>query len=233
MNPSGASTSSTTSPIVNVHLKWSAPVMTHDFAVVLDPFVQYIFNRTRLHRWSGDAAVGHLLAQRRPRNCRTPAGADRRSQRRRHAPRAAPRRRSRSAGRPRGQRDRGDLSPSARASSLTASARAPQSPTSPSPAPGPTPAGPPRWNPPSAAATPPPPSSHSHDPTSQRAQRQPLRAPIRLQPRRPGWTNHRRAPPRTLRPNSDPTRSLMKGASKARNHPDPISPRSAGGDVTQ
>ena len=45
----------TTSPIVNVHLKWSAPVMTHDFAVVLDPFVQYIFNRTRLHGWSGDA----------------------------------------------------------------------------------------------------------------------------------------------------------------------------------
>ncbi len=44
----------TTSPIVNVHLKWSAPVMTHDFAVVLDPFVQYIFNRTRLHGWSGE-----------------------------------------------------------------------------------------------------------------------------------------------------------------------------------
>ena len=40
------------SPIVNVHLKWSAPILTGDFAAVLDPFVQFIFNRTRLHGWA-------------------------------------------------------------------------------------------------------------------------------------------------------------------------------------
>ena len=43
----------TTSPIVNVHLKWSAPIMRRDFAAVLDPNVQFIFNRSRLHGWSG------------------------------------------------------------------------------------------------------------------------------------------------------------------------------------
>ena len=41
------------SPIVNVHLKWSAPIMHRDFVAVLDPNVQYVFNRTRLHGWTG------------------------------------------------------------------------------------------------------------------------------------------------------------------------------------
>lgn len=41
------------SPIVNVHLKWSAPIMQRDFVAVLDPNVQYVFNRTRLQGWEG------------------------------------------------------------------------------------------------------------------------------------------------------------------------------------
>lgn len=41
------------SPIVNVHLKWSAPIMHRDFVAVLDPNVQYVFNRSRLHGWEG------------------------------------------------------------------------------------------------------------------------------------------------------------------------------------
>lgn len=48
----------TTSPIVNVHLKWSAPIMSGEFAAVLDPFVQFTFNRSRLHGWeSGEQWV--------------------------------------------------------------------------------------------------------------------------------------------------------------------------------
>ena len=43
----------TTSPIVNIHLKWSAPIMQRDFAAVLDPGVQFIFNRSALHGWPG------------------------------------------------------------------------------------------------------------------------------------------------------------------------------------
>ena len=43
----------TASPIVNVHLKWSAPIMRRDFAAVLDPNVQFVFNRSRLHGWAG------------------------------------------------------------------------------------------------------------------------------------------------------------------------------------
>ena len=42
-----------TSPIVNVHLKWSAPIMQGDFAAVLDPGVQFVFNRSGLHGWDG------------------------------------------------------------------------------------------------------------------------------------------------------------------------------------
>ena len=42
-----------TSPIVNIHLKWSAPIMQRDFAAVLDPGVQFIFNRSALHGWPG------------------------------------------------------------------------------------------------------------------------------------------------------------------------------------
>ncbi len=35
-------------PIVNVHLHWDRPVMDDDFVVVLDPAVQYVFNRSRI-----------------------------------------------------------------------------------------------------------------------------------------------------------------------------------------
>ena len=41
------------SPIVNVHLKWSEPVMQREFAAVLDPNVQFVFNRSRLQGWPG------------------------------------------------------------------------------------------------------------------------------------------------------------------------------------
>ncbi len=36
------------SPIVNVHLRWDRPLLRDDFVAVLDPDVQYVFNRTRI-----------------------------------------------------------------------------------------------------------------------------------------------------------------------------------------
>ena len=36
------------SPIVNVHLHYARPVMDQDFVAVLDPAVQYVFNRSRI-----------------------------------------------------------------------------------------------------------------------------------------------------------------------------------------
>ncbi len=42
-----------TSPIVNVHMQWDRTVMLGDFAAVLDPHVQFVFNRSRLHGISG------------------------------------------------------------------------------------------------------------------------------------------------------------------------------------
>ena len=48
-----------TSPIVNVHMQWDRTVMLGDFAAVLDPDVQFVFNRSRLHGLSGP---GHWLS---------------------------------------------------------------------------------------------------------------------------------------------------------------------------
>ena len=42
------------SPIVNVHLRWDRPLLRDDFVAVLDPDVQYVFNRTRI-RGGADA----------------------------------------------------------------------------------------------------------------------------------------------------------------------------------
>ena len=42
------------SPIVNVHLRWERPLLRDDFVAVLDPDVQYVFNRTRI-RGGADA----------------------------------------------------------------------------------------------------------------------------------------------------------------------------------
>ncbi len=42
-----------TSPIVNVHMQWDRTIMLGDFAAVLDPNVQFVFNRSRLHELSG------------------------------------------------------------------------------------------------------------------------------------------------------------------------------------
>ncbi len=35
-------------PIVNVHVEWDRPVLAEEFVVVLDPAVQYVFNRSRI-----------------------------------------------------------------------------------------------------------------------------------------------------------------------------------------
>ena len=39
------------SPIINVHMQWDRPVMRRDFAAVLDPEAQFIFNRSQIHGW--------------------------------------------------------------------------------------------------------------------------------------------------------------------------------------
>ena len=41
-------------PIVNVHLHWDRALLREDFLAVLDPTVQYVFNRSRIHGWGGD-----------------------------------------------------------------------------------------------------------------------------------------------------------------------------------
>ncbi|MXX80146.1 MAG: FAD-dependent oxidoreductase [Chloroflexi bacterium] len=39
------------SPIVNVHMQWDRAVMQRDFAAVLDPDAQFVFNRSQIHGW--------------------------------------------------------------------------------------------------------------------------------------------------------------------------------------
>ena len=41
-------------PIVNVHLHWDRPLLDEDFVAVLDPDVQYVFNRSRTQGLNGD-----------------------------------------------------------------------------------------------------------------------------------------------------------------------------------
>ena len=42
-----------TQAIVNIQLHWDRPVFDDDFAAVLDPDVQFVFNRSRLQSWDG------------------------------------------------------------------------------------------------------------------------------------------------------------------------------------
>ena len=42
------------SAIVNVHIEVDRPVLDEDFVAVLDPAVQYVFNRSRIHGWQGE-----------------------------------------------------------------------------------------------------------------------------------------------------------------------------------
>ena len=75
------------SPIVNVHLRWDRPLLRDDFVAVLDPDVQYVFNRTRI-RGGADAeadggqwvAVSLSGAHEQPR-CPRPTSRRRRSPR--------------------------------------------------------------------------------------------------------------------------------------------------------
>ena len=59
-------------PIVNVYMHWDRPVMEDEFVAVLDPAVQYVFNRTRLHgldgpgQWLGCSLSGAHEAVERP-----------------------------------------------------------------------------------------------------------------------------------------------------------------------
>ena len=69
-------------PIVNVYLHWDRTVMQDEFVAVLDPAVQYVFNRARLHglegpgQWLGCSISGAHDAVERPQTAIAEAAID-------------------------------------------------------------------------------------------------------------------------------------------------------------
>ena len=51
-------------PIVNIYLQWDRPVMSEPFLAVLDPAVQYVFNRSRIFGLARAGAMDRLFPER-------------------------------------------------------------------------------------------------------------------------------------------------------------------------
>ena len=101
-------------PIVNVHVEWDRPVLAEEFVVVLDPAVQYVFNRSRILGAGGAGTVAGVLPERRASRGDDAAGGHRRGGHRRSATRPARRARRQGAALARREGAGGDLSAAAR-----------------------------------------------------------------------------------------------------------------------
>ena len=101
-------------PIVNVHVEWDRPVLAEEFVAVLDPAVQYVFNRSRILGREGQGQwLACSLSGAPPRGNATPGG-HRRGGHRRAATRPARRARRQGAALARREGAGGDLSAAAR-----------------------------------------------------------------------------------------------------------------------